>query len=235
MSPFTILAIYFDFGSISYLLLHLLLAESLLLLPAVVFQQVVLVVADLRDAVLTFPGVGFCKFLVLAGRSSGSRAGGLSLTIGAIERRGDGQGAQARPDLLCTRLLLQPRECRWTLGIHGPHRLGFGRSSERTGSVGTVGNQFRSGRLQPWSTSLVCKRAVRRKFSGSSASEPLRCIYVRQLLISHRAGGSHLQRGASQLRARGRRRGEFHAGCFVSGRVPGVCALSRAPAWQREV
>lgn len=75
---------YFDFASISYLLLHLLLTEPLLLLPAVVFQQVVLVVADLGDAVLTFSGVGFCKFLVLAGHSCGSHARGLSLATRAI-------------------------------------------------------------------------------------------------------------------------------------------------------
>lgn len=230
MSPYTLV-----FASVSYLLLHLLLAESLLLLPAVVFQQVALVVADLRDAVLAFPGVGLCKSLVLAGRSRGSRAGGPSLAVGAVEGRGDAHGAQARPDLLCTRLLLQPRERRRTLGVHGPHRLGLGRSSEWAGSVGTVGNQFGSRRLRPWSISLVGKRAVRRKVSASGASEPLRCICMRHLLISHWAGRSHLQRGASQLRARGRRRGQFDAGCFVSGGVPGVCGLSRAPARQREV
>lgn len=82
-SPSSISAICFVFDWISYLLLHLLLAKSLLLLPAVVFQQVVLVVTDLGDAVLSFPGVGFGQFLFLAGRSRGSHAGGLSLAIRA--------------------------------------------------------------------------------------------------------------------------------------------------------
>lgn len=57
---------------------------------------------------------------------------------------------------------------------------------------------------------------------------------MRRQLIPHRAWRPHLQRGASQLGARGRRCGELHAGRFVSGRVPGVCARRGRPAGQRE-